>query len=117
MDSYKVKHIMWTTIVVCMILVSVSGCSSAPPKQHKQYCYTSQEIRKSGNDTVSSNTLVKCNDDPIEQIGIKKMGVAKQCFESPYRHQLPSGRIIEGRGYACQKFDGTWEIIDGRNIH
>jgi hypothetical protein len=45
------------------------------------------------------------------------MGVAKQCFEQPYRHQLPSGRIIEGRGYACQKYDGTWEVIDGRNTH
>ena len=105
------------SVILGLAVLSLVGCSSAPPKQHKQYCHTSQEIRKQGNDTVSSETLVRCNDDPIEQIGIKKMGVAKQCFESPYRHQLPSGRIIEGRGYACQKYDGTWEIIDGRNIH
>ena len=105
------------TIILGLAVLSLVGCSSAPPKQHKQYCHTSQEIRKQGTDTVSSETVVRCNDDPIEQIGIKKMGVAKQCFESPYRHQLPSGRIIEGRGYACQKYDGTWEIIDGRNVH
>jgi len=104
-------------IILGLAVLSLVGCSSAPPKQHKQYCHTSQEIRKQGKDTVSSETVVRCNDDPIEQIGIKKMGVAKQCFESPYRHQLPSGRIIEGRGYACQKYDGTWEVIDGRNIH
>ena len=97
--------------------VAGSGCSSTPVKSAKQYCHTSQEIRVQDKEIVSSETLIKCNDDPIEQIGIKKMGIAKQCFQQPYRHQLPSGRIIEGRGYACQKYDGTWEVIDGRNIN
>jgi hypothetical protein len=104
-------------LLVVSLAVVGSGCSSKPVKSAKQYCYTSQEIRVQDKATVSSETLIKCNDDPIEQIGIKKMGVAKQCFEQPYRHQLPSGRIIEGRGYACQKYDGTWEVIDGRNIN
>jgi len=103
-------------LIVSLAVVG-SGCSSTPVKSAKQYCHTSQEIRVQDKETVSSETLIKCNDDPIEQIGIKKMGVAKQCFEQPYRHQLPSGRIIEGRGYACQKYDGTWEVIDGRNIN
>jgi len=103
-------------LIVSMAIAGL-GCSSTPVKSAKQYCHTSQEIRVQDKETVSSETLIKCNDDPIEQIGIKKMGVAKQCFEQPYRHQLPSGRIIEGRGYACQKYDGTWEVIDGRNTH
>ena len=104
-------------LLIVSLAVAGSGCSSTPVKSAKQYCHTSQEIRVQDKNTVSSETLIKCNDDPIEQIGIKKMGVAKQCFEQPYRHQLPSGRIIEGRGYACQKYDGTWEVIDGRNIN
>ena len=104
-------------LLIVSLAVAIAGCSSTPVKSAKQYCHTSQEIRVQDKETVSSETLIKCNDDPIEQIGIKKMGVAKQCFEQPYRHQLPSGRIIEGRGYACQKYDGTWEVIDGRNIH
>jgi len=104
-------------LLIVSVAVAGAGCSSKPIKSAKQYCHTSQEIRVQDKNTVSSETLIKCNDDPIEQIGIKKMGVAKQCFEQPYRHQLPSGRIIEGRGYACQKYDGTWEVIDGRNIH
>jgi hypothetical protein len=104
-------------LLIVSLAVAGSGCSSTPVKSAKQYCHTSQEIRVQDKETVSSETLIRCNDDPIEQIGIKKMGVAKQCFEQPYRHQLPSGRIIEGRGYACQKYDGTWEVIDGRNIH
>ena len=104
-------------LLIVSVAVAGGGCSSKPIKSAKQYCHTSQEIRVQDKNTVSSETLIKCNDDPIEQIGIKKMGVAKQCFEQPYRHQLPSGRIIEGRGYACQKYDGTWEVIDGRNIN
>ena len=104
-------------LLIVSLAVAGTGCSSTPVKSAKQYCHTSQEIRVQDKETVSSETLIKCNDDPIEQIGIKKMGVAKQCFEQPYRHQLPSGRIIEGRGYACQKYDGTWEVIDGRNIN
>ena len=104
-------------LLIVSLAVAGSGCSSTPVKSAKQYCHTSQEIRVQDKETVSSETLIRCNDDPIEQIGIKKMGVAKQCFEQPYRHQLPSGRIIEGRGYACQKYDGTWEVIDGRNIN
>jgi len=104
-------------LLIVSVAVAGAGCSSKPIKSAKQYCHTSQEIRVQDKNTVSSETLIKCNDDPIEQIGIKKMGVAKQCFEQPYRHQLPSGRIIEGRGYACQKYDGTWEVIDGRNTH
>jgi hypothetical protein len=103
--------------LIVSLAVTGFGCSSKPVKSAKQYCYTSQEIRVQNKENVSSETLIRCNDDPIEQIGIKKMGVAKQCFEQPYRHQLPSGRIIEGRGYACQKYDGTWEVIDGRNTH
>jgi hypothetical protein len=104
-------------LLIVSLAIAGTGCSSTPVKSAKQYCHTSQEIRVQDKETVSSETLIRCNDDPIEQIGIKKMGVAKQCFEQPYRHQLPSGRIIEGRGYACQKYDGTWEVIDGRNIH
>jgi hypothetical protein len=105
------------TLILAVIMALLSGCSSTPVKSAKQYCHTSQEIRVQDKETISSETLIRCNDDPIEQIGIKKMGVAKQCFEQLYRHQLPSGRIIEGRGYACQKYDGTWEVIGGRNIH
>jgi hypothetical protein len=44
------------------------------------------------------------------------MGISPKCFENPYRHVLPSGRIIQGMTYACQKRDGTWESIDGDRL-
>jgi hypothetical protein len=110
MNAYRLKEILWAVIIVIFILMALLGCSSAPKQTARQYCHTSQEIRKNGDNTVSSDTLVKCNDDPIEQMTVKKMGIAQNCGE--YRYFIPlNGRTQERRGYACQKFDGTWEIV------
>lgn len=111
MHPYTVKNWLWAVIIAMFIVIALlSGCSSAPKQTARQYCYTSQEIRKNGNDTVSSDTLVKCNDDPIEQMTIKKMGIAQNCGE--YKYFIPlNGRMQERRGYACQKFDGAWEVV------
>jgi hypothetical protein len=105
-------------IPVVLVVSSLgSGCASTPaPKTARQYCYTSQEIKTRNNEKVDSQTTVSCNDDPIERIPTKAMGISPKCFENPYRHVLPSGRVIEGMTYACQKRDGTWETIDGDRL-
>ena len=54
---------------------------------------------------------VKCNDDPIEQIVIKKAGIAQNCGESTDWIRLPNGREIQNRNLVCQRFDGKWELI------
>ena len=100
-----IKYI-WLVPVALLV-----GCSSAPKAvTQRQYCHTSQEIRKNGDDVVSSDTLVKCNDDPIERMTVKKLGISQNCGE--YKYLMPLGGVLqERRGYACQKFDGTWEIV------
>ena len=45
------------------------------------------------------------------------MGISPKCFEHPYEHRLPNGRLVQGINYVCQKRDGSWEIIDGRGIN
>jgi hypothetical protein len=98
-------------VLVLAVPVVLTGCSSAPVKTtQRQYCYTSQEIKTRNKETVSSETIVKCNDDPIEQIVIKKAGVASNCWPTKSRINL-GGRYIEEVSIACQKFDGTWEVI------
>ena len=111
MHPYRVKGYIWLLIIVMFVVIAgLSGCSSAPKTTARQYCHTQQEIRKSGTDTVSSDTLVKCNDDPLDQMTIKKLGIAQNCGE--YKYFIPlAGQLQERRGYACQKFDGTWEIV------
>lgn len=112
MHPYTVKNWMWLLIVCMMIVVGLlSGCSSAPKQTARQYCYTSQEIRTKNGSNVSSETLVKCNDDPVEQIVMKKAGMAQNCGEVVDYVELPGGKVIQTRNLVCQKFNGRWEYI------
>lgn len=112
MHPYTVKNWMWAVIIFIFIVIALAGCSSAPKQtSSRQYCYTSQEIRNKNGNTVSSETLVKCNDDPVEQIVMKKAGMAQNCGEVLDYVELPSGKIIQNRNLVCQKFNGRWELI------
>jgi hypothetical protein len=110
MNGYRVKEIMWAIICLALLLIAVTGCSSAPIGPAKPYCYTAQEIRTKNKETVSSETLLRCTDDPIEKVTIKRAGVASNCGLYNYTVTL-NGRPVQQRGLACEKFDGTWEII------
>jgi hypothetical protein len=107
--------------LIPLVLVSsfmVAGCASTPPpKTARPYCYTSQEIKTQNGQKVDSQTTVSCNDDPIERLPNKRMGISPRCFENPYQYELPNGRTIRGMNYACQKSDGSWDIIDGRTLN
>ena len=112
MKAYRVKEIMWAFICSALLLLALSGCSSTAP-QHgsvRQYCYTSQEIRTMNKEQVSSETLVKCSDDHVDRITIKKAGIAQNCGDYTYYVTL-NGKSVQQRGLACEKFNGNWEII------
>ena len=99
-------------ILIFVLTLSLVGCSSVPPKTVKPYCNTSQEIKVQNGQSVSSETVVTCNDDPVAQFNIKKVGISKKCFNDIQRVQLPNGRIIVNEAYACQKPDGSWIHIN-----
>lgn len=99
-------------LIGILATVTMVGCSSAPKKMAKPYCNTSQEITVRDGKNVSSETVVSCNDDPVAQFNIKKVGISKKCFNDTQRIQLPNGRIIVNEAYACQKPDGTWIHIN-----
>jgi putative hemolysin len=102
---------MMKALLILSALV-LAGCSSTPPKMAKPYCNTSQEITVKNGQNVSSETVISCNDDPVAQFNIKKVGISKKCFNDTQRIQLPNGRIIVNEAYACQKPDGTWIHIN-----
>ncbi len=111
MHPYRVKDSLWVLILAMVVVISLlAGCSSTPREPIRPYCHTSQEIRKQNNETVSSETVVKCNDDPVEQMVIRKAGVATNCGQFKNRINI-NGRYREEIGIACQKFDGTWEVM------
>jgi hypothetical protein len=114
MNAYRVKEVMWTVIVVMFILITLAGCSSAPVAsgEHKpQYCYTSQTIVTENSEKVKSTTTVKCNDDPIERVAIKRAGLAKGCGYYEYRMKI-GDKYVRRPGISCQLPDGSWERVE-----
>jgi hypothetical protein len=103
MDSYRVKNMLWLVIISLFIVVALlSGCSSTPQQvSEKQFCYTNKEIRVKNGSNVSSETLVKCSDDPIERIVIKRAGMAENCGWTSNWITLPSGRTVNDKYITC----------------
>lgn len=114
MHPYRVKEIMWAVIVAVMVLIALSGCSSAPvanSSNKPQYCYTSQTIVSENSEQVKSTTTVKCNDDPIERVNVKRAGLAKGCGYYEYRMKI-GDQYVRRPGISCQLPDGSWERIE-----
>jgi hypothetical protein len=114
MNAYRFKEIMWVVIALLFIFVA-SGCASNPsPKvasMEPQYCYTSQEILLEDGKKVNSKTRVECNDDRTKTMFTARSGIARDCEEFTYPMNL-RGQLVEGRGYACKKFSGTYEVFN-----
>lgn len=118
MNAYRVKEIMWLVIAVMFLVMSLAGCSSAPRKSvlfSDQYCHTSQTITTRDKENVSSETVVKCSDDPVEQYKPAKMGVAKDCHEVVVPMNI-GGRLVQERMYACQKLNGRYSVVSSNTL-
>ncbi len=111
---YTVKNYLWLAIICMMIVVFLlSGCSSTPKveAQKPQYCHTSQNIVVRNGEKVDSATMVQCTDDQIERLTAKRMGMAPNCGQFTYWTQI-GGKNVQRKGISCQKFDGTWEVVN-----
>lgn len=102
---------------ILVLALIMAGCSSAP-KQTTQapYCYTNQDIRVKDGERVSSDTRLQCSDNPVERMAIRNYGISPHCGEYKYQMTI-QGQIVTRRGYACQKIDGTYEIVPHPSIH
>jgi ABC-type Fe3+-hydroxamate transport system substrate-binding protein len=92
-QSYTVKNYLWLAIILMsLIIVLLSGCSSAPTKT-AQFCNTSKTIQVNDGSTVSSKTTVRCSDDFVERHVPARIGVDQNC--RPVVTQY-------GRNYVCE---------------
>jgi len=104
-----IKHL----IVICS--VSLTACTTYTPRaQSEQYCDLKTEtvsIKKNGR-VVGEETVevMKCNDNKVDRLFHAQSGMAQNCGEYKYFISLQN-RPVERRGYACQKYDGTWEVV------
>ena len=94
-----------------LFAIILSACSSSP-KQTSQapYCYTNQDIKVQNGERISSETRLQCSDNPVERMAIRNYGISPHCGEYKYLMTL-NGQLVERRGYACQKLDGTYEVV------
>jgi uncharacterized protein YcfL len=89
----------------------LAGCSSSPTYNYtSQYCYTDQLIVKQG-DSVQSATALECTDRPARKAEIFRAGIDANCREFWY-DEIRFGQRVQQRGVACEKFDGSLEIVN-----
>lgn len=101
-------------VIVMMSALALTACSNSPKRAsglEPQYCYTNQEIDLENGKKVSSRTRIECTDDRTRQLFQARSGIAKDCIEFSFPVNR-RGQLIEERGYACQKFSGTYEVFN-----
>lgn len=100
-------------LAIAAATIVLVGCSSAPKVAAKkpQYCHTSQTIQLQNGERVDSQTVVECTDDQVKKMSSVKLGMSSNCGEFTYWMQI-GGKNVQRKGISCQKFDGTWEVIN-----
>lgn len=111
------KEFRWLCLTVSLVVLS--GCSSAPKQSRlvtaDTYCRTNQTIVRENGSTVNSKTVLNCSDDPAEKYVPARLGLAKDCV-AVHIPVNKNGRVVQERIYACQKYDGTFSVIDSASI-
>ena len=101
--------------IILMVSTSLVACTTYTPRaQSEQYCDLKTEtvsVKKNGR-VVGEETVevMKCNDNKVDRLFHAQSGMAQNCGEYKYFISL-NNRPVERRGYACQKYDGTWEVV------
>lgn len=98
-------------LLLLLSVVLISACSSTGQNlksELPQYCQTDETIHLKDGNTVSSNTTVKCSDDPVKKMLPPKMGLAEMCKEHWYEVNI-NGRMVERKGYACLVKGNSYE--------
>jgi hypothetical protein len=100
-------------IVILISLLMLVGCSTGPKYQAEkpQYCHTKQIIVNDNNGSVSSRTVIECNDNQVERLFQVQSGMAPNCGEFTYWMKV-GGRDVQRKGISCQKPNGAWEIVN-----
>lgn len=109
------------SLIVIACAIGLSACSTTKPtKTSEQFCdlkTDTVQIRKDGR-VIEERTIERmiCNDNKISRLFHVQSGIAQDCGEYKYRMTL-RGQPVERLGYACQKYDGTWEIVPHPSIY
>ena len=92
-------------------ILFLGACSSTQYNYTAPYCYTDETITMSNGNKVGSETVLQCTDRPGQQTAIQRAGVDASCREFWYTERR-NGNLIKQKGVACEKFDGSLEIVN-----
>lgn len=101
---------MLRSLLLITSLAILAGCSSTKQVANtQQFCYSKGTIEQTNNDTVNSKFVHECDDRPANNWQLQ-LGIAENCRPHYYDVFL-QGKRVTRRGYVCQKFDGSWEVV------
>jgi hypothetical protein len=90
----------------------IVGCSTAPQPNPdlEPYCYTSEDVKISGNSVVDSTTRLECSDNPNKRA--KLVGVDPKSCRSWSKRVVIRGTTKELYGFLCRDENGNWRPLD-----
>jgi len=101
-------------VVATVLFLCTAHSAYAGGPWSEQYCNITTETvvvkDKNGNVTDSNTVEVMVCDDGAKDF-LAYSGIAKSCEEYKYTINL-RGNPTQRKGYACQKNDGTWEVVN-----
>lgn len=105
------------TLILALILATVVGCASTEQEQPiGQYCYTDQEIVRSNDEEVSSETVIECSDRPKVNHLTRSAGVAEEC--RTYTTTISRNGVRKNvKGFLCKFPGGVWEPVNRVYAH
>lgn len=97
------------------VVLALTACSSTRPvQQANQFCdLKSDTVSIKENGRVTDERTVDrmiCSDNKVERLFHAQSGIASECGEYEYNITL-NNKLVKRVGYACKKFNGTWEIV------
>ena len=110
------KKILYQYSVIILIILSSNKVMAGGP-WNNQYCnIETVTLVSKDNDgkIIDQQTLEKMVCDDGVKDFLAYSGIAKECREFWFEIILNNRRTPK-RGYVCQKFDGSWEIVHNSN--
>ena len=110
------KKLLYLCSITIMIIIWQTNAYAGGPWSD-QYCNieTVTLLKKDNSGKVIEQQAMEkvvCDDGVKDFLAYS--GIAKECREFWFEIRLNNRRTPK-RGYACQKFDGSWEIVHNPN--
>jgi hypothetical protein len=110
------KRIIFLSLLTVGMVLAYQSVASAGGPWSDQYCNAQTEtviIKNTKGEIVDKKTVetMVCDDGAKDFLAYS--GIAKECKEYWFDMYI-ANEWIRKKGYVCQKFDGSWEMVTPR---